>query len=282
MIDLNQIKDLEKANSIYEQISEFGQTPFQMFKASGHPEKKVIRRHKRIHEIALKIDCTCILKNITPIIYFYRSSNDHFRVILKNNDVVEYELINSKDKQSPSQFLFNINVDDSPMKPLNYHQIYVLKKNPSILIIGGYQDNSFKIHNNQKEKASCYFHRKIISCLDVSENLGLIACGSKDFRISLWNMDMKNFTLISKHPIHVFYGHQNEVITLVINECLEILGSLDKNNRCLLHSLKSKRYLNKIDLLIDENDVAKLITLHDNGLILIASKKNMMLLYKYL
>jgi len=40
--------------------------------------------------------------------------------------------------------------------------------------------------------------------------------------------------------------------------------------------------LNKIDLKIDDNDVVKLISLHENGLILFASKKNMVLLYKYL
>jgi WD40 repeat protein len=275
MIDLDEMNDMEKADNLYQQISEFGQTPFQLFKTNGHPEKKVIKSQKRLHELALRIECSCILKNHTPIIYFYQSSGDQFKIILKNNDVVEYE-------QSISHFCFNINVDDSPMKPLNYQQIYVLKKNPSILIIGGYPDNSFKIHNNQKEKASCYFHRKIISCLDVSENLGLIVCGSKDFRISLWSMEMKNFSLNSTHPIHIFYGHQNQVITLVINECLEIVASVDKNNRCLVHSLKSKKYLNKIDLKIDDNDVVKLISLHENGLILFASKKNMVLLYKYL
>ena len=141
-------------------------------------------------------------------------------------------------------------------------------------------ENSFKIHHNQKEKANCYFHRKIITCLDVSESLGLIACGSKDFRISLWSMEMKGFSLLSHHPIHIIYGHQNEVIALCIDDNLEILGSVDKNNTCLLHSLKSKKYINKIELKIDDGDVVKFIKLHPNGLILICSKKNTLILYK--
>ena len=280
MLDLNEMKDREKANCCYEQISEFGQTPFQMFKNGCHPEKKIIKSHKKLHELAAKIDCTYLFKNPGSIIYFYQTSDEQFKVILKNNDVVEYEIFISKEKQSTSRYCFNINIDDSPMKPLNYSQIYVLKKNPNILIIGGYPDNSFKIHNNQKEKGSCYFHRKIITCLDVSETMGLIACGSKDFRISLWSLDMRNFTLLNSHPKHIFYGHQNEVIALCIDDSLEILCSVDKNNTCLLHSLRSEKYLNKIELKLEDTDVIKFIKIHPNGLILICSKKNTFILYK--
>lgn len=281
MLNLNELKDPEKANCLYEQISEFGQTPFQMFKNSSHPEKKITKSQKRLHEIAAKIECTIVFKNPTPIIYFYQSEEDHFKIILKNNDVVEYQTFETKERQSISHFCFNINIEDSPMKPLNYNQIYVLKKNPNILIVGGYPDNSFKIHNNQKEKASCYFHRKIITCLDFSEANGLIACGSKDFRISLWVFDIKNSNLLSFHPVFVFYGHQNEVIALCIEDDLEILGSVDKNNICLLHSLKSRKYLNKIDLKLDNTDEIKFIKIHPNGLILFCSKKNTLMLYKY-
>lgn len=274
------MEDKEKAISLYEQISEFGQTPFQMFKKNSHPEKKVIKPEKRLHEIAEKIDCTFLGKNPSPIIYFYQASDEHFKIILKNNDVVEYEIFNGREKEFISHFCFNINNEDSPMKPLNNSQIYVLKKNPNILIIGGYPDNSFKVHNNQKEKASCFFHQKIITCLDVSESLGLIACGSKDYRVSLWHFDVKHLAETLSHPVHVFYGHQNELTALAIDDSLEILVSVDKNNVCLLHSLKSKKYLNKMDLKLEENDLVKIVKIHPHGLILICSKKNSMFLFK--
>lgn len=277
------MKDKEKAQCLYEQISEFGQTPFQMFKKNSHPEKKVIKVEKRLHEIAMKVEFKILCKNPASIIYFYPASEELFKIILKNNDVVEFDSTNRKEKEMMPNFCFNINIDDCSMKPLNNSQIYVLNKNPNILIIGGYPDNSFKIYNNQKEKqqSSCYFHRKIITCLDVSEKLGLIACGSKDYKVSLWRLDMKSFKVTSADPIHIFYGHQNEVTVLSLNDCLEILVTVDKNNVCLMHSLKSRKFLNKIEIKLEDNDSIKLLKIHSNGLLLACSKKNTLFLFKY-
>ena len=106
------------------------------------------------------------------------------------------------------------------------------------LVVGGYQDNSFKIINKQiglnvegAIKQSIYFHKKLVTCIACCEHEKgfLIIAGSKDCRISVWRFDHKNQRIINTgKPKQIIYGHHSEVTCLTVHNSFGILVSTDK------------------------------------------------------
>lgn len=157
-------------------------------------------------------------------------------------------------------------------------QIYFFQK-CDFLLLGGYPDNSFHFF---KESGEFKFpipklHNNLISCLTVSEKLNLIITGSKDCRVIIWNFDPKmNFAI---EQLQILYGHNNEVVSIEINDILNIIVSIDKDGYIMIHSIISLRFLKSFNVGKEEKDVISAVKIHPNGLILIHSK-NFIHLYK--
>lgn len=145
------------------------------------------------------------------------------------------------------------------------------------LIIGGYFDNSFKIFKENQEIKTDFpkMHNNLITCIAVSEKYNIIMTGSKDCRIVVWFYDLKKNFLIEK--THILYGHNCEVIGLEINESLNIIVSLDKDGYLMTHSLHSLKCIKGIYIDKEEKEVVEDIKIHSNGLILLKSKRSLML-----
>lgn len=152
--------------------------------------------------------------------------------------------------------------------------------NSNLILLAGYCDNGFNFYRESKpvDIELRIFHRRPISSLLVLENKGLVVCGSKDCRISLWKFswdDSLNLIKLISSPFdktnYVLYGHQEEIAMMSYNQSTDLLMSLDKEGTCLLFSLKLKRLMKKIEGPSGEKLVNAII--HDYGVLVGFSKK---------
>lgn len=71
----------------------------------------------------------------------------------------------------------------------------------NLLAIGGFSDNSFRIINHLQQKHQQYhFHKKLVTCVAYSHKLKLLACGSRDCRVSVWKVSEKKGEIDSPEP----------------------------------------------------------------------------------
>lgn len=184
--------------------------------------------------------------------------------------------------KKPTKIVPTKDFDDLPL-------IYCFQ-NSNLILLSGYCDNSFNFYRDSKlvDITVRVFHRRPISCLTVLESKGLLICGSKDCRISLWKFswdDPINPLKLISSPFektnYVLYGHQEEVAMMNYNASTDILLSLDKEGACLLFSLRLKRLMKKIEGPSGEKLINAMI--HDYGVLVgFSKKKAFMFKYTYL
>jgi hypothetical protein len=71
-----------------------------------------------------------------------------------------------------------------------------------------------------KLKTSLVYHHNITTCLAYAEELQYLACGSKDSRITVWQIDFKSQELIKDVPTYIIYGHKTEISLIEISDVL--------------------------------------------------------------
>ena len=147
------------------------------------------------------------------------------------------------------------------------------------MIIAGFYDNSFRFYKENKliSVDSPIFHRKPISCLIVNENKGLLICGGKDYRISIWKYDWETLEILSdpiRKPSNILYGHEGEITHMNYNEDTDLLISFDKEGVFLMFSIKNKQFLKKFTVF---NEKFNMGIIHSYGIITAFSQKRMFL-----
>lgn len=124
--------------------------------------------------------------------------------------------------------------------PGNQFSILAQSQKPTYIVVGGYLDNSFKIlkeEANIEVSETIQFHKKVVTAVDTAYiprlKQSLIAVGSKDCRISLWELESQNVRgsrETKRSPSHILYGHHNEITALFVQKTLGLLVSCDKVN----------------------------------------------------
>jgi WD40 repeat protein len=154
-------------------------------------------------------------------------------------------------KLGEPSFLFNnpasiISFVTNDMQPIfDFHTLrefsisdqYKLTKNTFIsVIIGGFQDSSFRIYYTKQNQFSTHkFHKRLVTCLVYCPIDAILVVGSSDCRISVWKVNIESCPLVPPEPTLVLYGHHNQVTAVQVSGTLNIIVSADWNGMILVH-----------------------------------------------
>ena len=121
----------------------------------------------------------------------------------------------------------------------------------NLMIISGSDDCGFHFFKDSKRITQNLeiFHRKPISCITVFEKGGVLFCGSKDCRISVWEFNFETLALKfspMKKEKNVLYGHEGEIVHMEYEEQTDLLLSVDREGGCLLFSLRLRRLMRRL------------------------------------
>ena len=311
-VDLAKVEDPEQRKNYLEYITKLGQTPHQLLN-SKHSAKAVFRFDDRIlvrSKTAMELGNNNVERyegwdaGIVKVAFV--SSHLEVALLLNNNSVMYIPI----DHHVGITMGIELVLDNQPKKvqllvdkkkcyPINYRfimneispgsQIYFFKKSMKdkkrVFVMGGFCDGSLRVFEKGKEvkksePTSEFVHKKPIISIGVCEECKIIACGSKDCRISLWKYDKDLGLRLYLEGGGLIYGHNDEVITLKINEVFDVLFSVDKDGILLMHEIRRGRFIRKVCLKMERDEFVNNIDVHDNGLILLSTTLCRILLYR--
>ena len=150
-------------------------------------------------------------------------------------------------KKKPAIIEFNQDFDEQPV-------VYFFRSAnlSNLMIISGSEDCGFHFFKDSKRITHNLdiFHRKPISYLSVFEKGGVLFCGSKDYRISIWEFNFETLALKSgpfKKGKNVLFGHEGEILHMEYEEQTDLLISVDREGLCLLFSLRLRRLMRRLN-----------------------------------
>ena len=299
-VDLTKVRDITQRKNYLEYITKLGQTPHQLFNYK-HPSKNITRfDEKSIFKGTLNINQNSNgvekFEGISDanIIKIGFGSNCSDIVLLLTNSILvtiprETTTFDNQLKRFPIDMekrkFYQITSKFSQNELCPSSQICFLKKKKRVVLMGGFYDGSLKVFVKGKEMKKAeingeFLHKKPIICISVCEECKIVACGSKDCRISLWKFDKDMGLKLNMEAGGLIYGHNNEIITLKINDVLDILISIDRDGALLMHEIRKGRFIRKIDLDMDRDEFVNNLDIHDNGLILIGTTSCRIFVYR--
>lgn len=285
-INLAEMQNQDERNVFLQQISEFGQTPHQLF-TTEHPSKlefsqriplglSDLQSKSKGYTFRLKSFC----KLESQVVFLGNSGSENEILYVLKNGITGYikmeDLRTEKNSETSAKRLICTAEDNVS------NRIYPFKEEKQAILAAGYSDCSFRLIRKNKEVNNKIdiIHKKKVQCIAVCEKCKIIACGSKDCRISLWRYD-KKLEIKNFYPkeMKFMYGHNNEIIIMKINEILDILISVDKDGLYLIHDIRKGKFisLKKIDL--NEKEIVIILEIHNNGFILIGTNLGRIKIY---
>ncbi|XP_062098924.1 BEACH domain-containing protein B isoform X2 [Humulus lupulus] len=283
-VDLDTMEDDLQRSAIEDQIANFGQTPIQIFR------KKHPRRGPPI-PIAHPLYFAPSSINLTSIVSAtsYPSSSVLYVHILDSNIVIVNQGITLSVKmwlttqlQSGGNFTFSGSQDPffgvgsntlSSRKigsPLAESvelgvQCFATMQTPSenFLISCGNWENSFQVIslNDGRMVQSIRQHKDVVSCVAVTSDGSVLATGSFDTTVMVWEVRGRNAEkrfrtaqmefrrkdcVIIETPFHILCGHDDIITSLFVSMELDIVISGSKDGTCVFHTLKEGRYVRSL------------------------------------
>ena len=294
-VNLLEIKDKGERSGVFEQIAEYGQTPHQIM-ISDHPPKEIFRFDKTemlksndnskmswefIQDAPFSVQKIAFSNNLREVSIYYSNNSLLFMPMAEidlssdlNQASKHHMLLDRKHSiQIPSKLASNNFIPGS--------QIYFFRSKKRTFLVGGFYDCTLKVYHRGKEISQNldFKHRKPISCVSVCEECKIVACGSMDCRISLWQYDKEMILTPSLDTGGLIYGHNNEVVLLKIDEVLDVLVSVDKDGVVLLHEIRRGRFVMKIQVGLGREEDVSNLDIHENGLILVGTNENRVVIY---
>jgi neurobeachin-like protein 1/2 len=266
MVNLDAIEDELVKNSMITQISNYGQTPTQLFKEK-HPK----RSKKHIFQTPLNwnknrskkfFEIQSFEKESFPIIYA-KYHGDKVILINSNRELVAYNWLKSKPCVTYQSGTFIGRPFAYDLLSYNNTMLCIQDK---LVVSCGHFDKSIKISSitdKLKVIQSLHSHKDIVTCLTRTTDNRYIISGSKDCTVNIWEVNPKNLS----HPLGVkpnitLFGHENEITSITVNKDLDIVASSDINGNCILHSLihgnfsyKKRNFYQKDKTPIKEHDI---------------------------
>ena len=276
-VDLDKEKNPKKRRALEAQISNFGQTPSQVF-TQPHPKRMVateassLRGSKLVHILnapALKANAIQMGSPADPIVFVGVSAGQPKQVIERgvmdnlvtisqngvygiHNWLARWTASHPFYCEKDTQVEEGLRYITGPLSPsLTTHSMCMaLSDDGKVLILGGMWDNSVRVVQvNQHELiplSVLYHHKSIITCLKVDGRY--LATGGRDTTVVIWIVSQKNGSSrgLEPHPDNILYGHNSEVTCVDINQEFDIVTSGSKEGIVLIHTLKAGTYVRTI------------------------------------
>lgn len=248
----NFIKIIEKAEEgegymqgLVDQVVHFGQTPIRIFK-KPHPMKEIKQVESSIFDKYKKFSegvyhgcetngLICALLMTSKYLIIVKNVYARISIFRINLNEIEYNRVVFDDRKE--KILLNCMpvLTDSP----EYFSVFAEKRIVSVY----HEDNSFRLHTLNGNLDACIIgHTDLVTCVQCSK--AYIITGSKDSSLISWEPNKDKSIKLSLKVR--FFGHDSELTSVRVLENYQILFSLAKNGKILLHDLRSGECLKGI------------------------------------
>lgn len=284
-VDLENMDDILQKSAIEDQIANFGQTPIQIFRKK-HPRRgPPIPIAHPLYFAPASITLTSITSTTTnpPSAILFIGLLDSNIVMVNQGLTLSIKLWLTTQLQSGGNFTFSGSQEPFfgigsdvllPRKigtPLAENIEFgrqclatMQNLNENYLILCGNWDNSFQVIslNDGRIVQSIRQHKDVVSCLAVSSDGSILATGSYDTTVMVWQayrgrsterksrnfqteLPRKDYVVIES-PFHILCGHDDIITCLFVSAELDIVISGSKDGTCIFHTLREGRYVRSI------------------------------------
>ncbi|KAG8632803.1 hypothetical protein MANES_18G056822v8 [Manihot esculenta] len=284
-VDLETMEDELQRAAIEDQIANFGQTPIQIFRKK-HPRRgPPIPIAHPLYFAPDSINLTSIVSNTSyaPSAVLYIGILDSHIVLVNQGLTLSVKLWLTTQLQSGGNFTFSsvqepfFGVGSDVLSarrigsPLAENielgaQCFATMQTPTenFLISCGNWENSFQVIslNDGRIVQSIRQHKDVVSCVAVSADGSILATGSYDTTVMVWEVIRVRGTekrvrnaqsdlprkeyVIAETPFHILCGHDDIITCLYVSVELDIVISGSKDGTCVFHTLREGRYIRSL------------------------------------
>ncbi|KAF9610456.1 hypothetical protein IFM89_022420 [Coptis chinensis] len=284
-VDLDSMEDELQRCAIEDQIANFGQTPIQIFRKK-HPRRgPPIPITHPLYFAPGSINLTSIISNTTqpPAAVLYIRILESNIVLVNQGLTMSVKMWLTTQLQSGGNLTFSGSQDPffgigsdvlSPRKiasPLAENielgaQFFAAMQTQSgnFLISCGNWENSFQVIslNDGRTVQTLRHHKDVVSCLAVTSDGSIIATGSYDTTVMVWEVSRVKATdkrvrstqtevprkdyVIVETPFHILCGHDDIITCLFVSVELDIVISGSKDGSCIFHTLREGSYVRSL------------------------------------
>ncbi|RWS27888.1 neurobeachin-like protein 1 [Leptotrombidium deliense] len=290
-VDIDAIKDERERHAIEGMITNFGQTPSQLFKKRHPKRSKMSKLVKECEENPQKM--LNLIHSLHSLQVNYVQFNDAFvyvdipvqksslfypLITVSMNGIVSVHswLPCDKNKSKPVHFtiekLRNVNpITLSPIHPsikLNY-KILTLTPSGKTLIAAGFWDDTIRCYKVSLHSpflsATVVGHSDLVTCLAIDSLGKYLVSGSKDHTCKVWQLD-ENENVSSKCT-QTLIGHNSEITSVCVSVELDTVVSASISAVVNVFSLLQGIHLHTLQATQPVNSVA----INDLGYIIVQS-----------
>ncbi|KAK9130032.1 hypothetical protein Sjap_010519 [Stephania japonica] len=284
-VDLETMEDELQRSAIEDQIANFGQTPIQVFRKK-HPRRgPPIPIAHPLYFAPSSIDLTSIISSTThpPSSILYIDVLDSCVVLVNQGLSMSVKMWLTTQLQSGGNLTFSGSQDPffgigsdiiSPRKigsPVAENvelgaQFFAAMQTPSenFLISCGNWENSFQVIslNDGRTVQTVRQHKDVVSCVAVTTDGTILATGSHDTTVMVWevcrarhtekrvrssqvDVPRKDYVIVDT-PFHILCGHDDIITCLFVSIELDIVISGSKDGTCIFHTLREGRYVRSL------------------------------------
>ncbi|KAF3790525.1 BEACH domain-containing protein B [Nymphaea thermarum] len=306
-VDLDNVEDELQRSAIEDQIANFGQTPIQIFRKKhprrGPPVPIARPLYYAPASITLTSTVSAIPHHYSAVLFI--SIVESSVIIVNQELMMSVKMWLTTQLQSGGNFTFSGSQDPffglgsdvltarkigSPFAgsiELGSQCLATLQTSfENFVITSGNWENSFQIVSltNGRVVQSIKQHKDVVSCIAVTSDGSVVATGSYDTTVMVWDVRIKasdrrsrqaqtessrKDQVVSDTPFHILCGHDDIITCLFASVDLDIIISGSKDGTCIFHSLRKGRYIRSIQN-PSRSAISKLVVSQNGNLVLYA------------
>jgi WD40 repeat protein len=300
-VDMDAIEDEGQRRATEAQINNFGQTPSQLIKKKAHAKRNandfvavrsIFATPKQLQAYFLQVASSPLAyigipeTNLPTLLYL--GVTDRIITVDQERTPASHRWLPTTPNAQISPFTFEPDPLLSTKRKIGIPYSSEVNISPlcfdvtndgRVLLSCGHWDNSFKMSyvDTAKQIQSIVKHKDIVTCLALGTDGKTLITGSKDTTLMVWDLQMlkNNNYKVDEKPIHILYGHDDEITSVAINIELDIAVSGSKDGTCILHTLRRGKYVRTI--YHPKRFPIRLLVISNQGHIVLYSQEDLMI-----
>ncbi|KAK9837038.1 hypothetical protein WJX84_000368 [Apatococcus fuscideae] len=279
-VDMDSIPDAHQRKAVEDQISNFGQTPSQVFRKK-HPRRSPppspAARPLLNGPDAMKLTTVGMPPAKRPNIAVARLEVADGKIVLVNADraVSCHKWIAPRPDSTftfakAGELAYGVEADSTAPRllgtpfaaDLESGHCYTTMPGAKLVASCGYWDNSVRCYSVEDGRMlqSLRQHKDIVTCIAVGADGETLVTGSRDTLVIIWDIagpkqkggrnkaGGQTSLPLQDQPRYILYGHQDSVICLAVCTQLDLVVSAAADGNLLFHTLSNGRYIRCLSL----------------------------------
>jgi WD40 repeat protein len=296
-VDISAIEDEFERKVVKDHILHFGQTPSQLFRKKQ--QARSVKGRKSFWTLQeMKMSLSLARVPSQRSVRYCSILNARIVILDQEAFVHYYKWVTPKAKDMSFTFTasapadFSIEFDrTSDLLRNQYgssigkrHNHFAVLAKSNVLLSIGHWDNSIRCYSLDDFKCcqSVSCHQDAITCVDVGYEEKVVVTGSRDTTVIVWRIipsasksGKAAQAVLRDNPMHILYGHQDEVSCVCLSVPLNLVISAGVGGRILFHSLQEGEYVRQFTL--SGSSPSKMLAGNTSGLILIYCQRDLKL-----